>query len=239
MFKVIKAMKKFGLIGGIGPESTVEYYLQIIKKYREVTGGKTYPDFLIKSVDMSKIITCVAQKDNKGLIAFLKEAIKDIEKSGGCFSAIASNTPHIVFDVLSKEVSIPMISIVEETCKKTKSNKLKKVGLLGTISTMTAGFYQEIGKRYGLEVITPNESQMNYVHDKYINELLFRDIKRETKKELITIVNDLQEHEGIEGLILGGTELPLILDQDDFRGLKVIDTTIVHVEAIVDMMLSE
>jgi len=231
-------MKKFGLIGGIGPESTVEYYLQIVKRYRELTGSKSYPDFLIKSVNMSQILTYVSHGNHKDLVSFLKDKIIEIEKTNIDFTAIASNTPHIVFEALQKEVAIPLISIVEETCKKTKSYKLKKVALLGTFSTMTAGFYQNKAKEYGIEVITPSESQMNYVHDKYINELLFRDIKPETKKGLLQIVNDLQEHEGIEGLILGGTELPLILDQDDFRGIKVIDTTKVHVEAIVNMMLS-
>jgi len=165
-------MKKFGLIGGIGPESTVEYYLQIVKRYREVTGSKSYPDFLIKSVDMNEILTYVSSQDYKSLITFLKEKIKEIDRVD--FSAIASNTPHIVFDALQKEVSAPLISIVEETCKKTKSYDLKKVGLLGTFSTMTAGFYQDKAKEYGIEIMTPSESQMNYVHDKYINELLLR-----------------------------------------------------------------
>lgn len=232
-------MKKFGLIGGIGPESTVEYYLQIVKRYRELTGSKAYPDFLIKSVDMNEILIHVASGNHKVLVTFLKDEINEIEKANVHFSAIASNTPHIVFDALKKEVSIPLISIVEETCKKTKALKLKKVGLLGTISTMTSGFYQKTGEKYGIEIITPLEDQMKYIHDKYINELLFRNIKQETKKELIHIVNDLCENHEIEGLILGGTELPLILSEDDFKDIQVMDTTKIHVEAIVNMMLSE
>lgn len=232
-------MKNFGLIGGIGPESTVEYYLQIVKRYRELTGSNSYPDFLIKSVDMSQILAYVIDKNYSDLVKFLKGKINEIEKVNVDFSAIASNTPHIVFEELKAEISIPLISIVEETCKETKSKKLKKVGLLGTYSTMTSGFYQKTGKKYGIEIITPSESQMNYIHDKYINELLFRDLKSTTKKELISIVDDLYVKYAIEGLILGGTELPLILNQNDFKNIQVLDTTEIHVDAIVKMMLSE
>ncbi len=230
-------MKKFGLIGGIGPESTVEYYLQIVKRFKEITGSNSYPDFLIKSVDMNKILTYVSGKDYKALITFLKDKINEVGEID--FSAIASNTPHIVFDELSKEVNIPLISIVEETCKATKTKGFEKVGLLGTYSTMTSGFYQKAGNKYGIEIIIPSESQMNYIHDKYINELLFRNIKSSTKKELLSIVNDLYKNHAIEGLILGGTELPLILSQDDFKNIQIMDTTKIHVEAIVKMMLSE
>lgn len=228
-------MKKFGLIGGIGPESTVAYYLQIVKKYKEVTGLTTYPDFLIKSVDMSKIITYVSDKDHKGLITFLKTKIDEVK--GIDFSAIASNTPHVVFDELSKQVTVPLISIVEETCKTLQVKGLKKVGLLGTYSTMTSGFYQAKATTYGVEICIPSESQMQYVHEKYIHELLYKDIKSTTKKELLAIVKDLCNTYAIEALVLGGTELPLILSQSDFTNVAVLDTTKIHVDAIVKRML--
>jgi len=229
-------MKKFGLLGGIGPESTVEYYLQIIKKAKEITG--TNPDFLIKSIDTNVVLAYAAEKKYKDLITFLKQKINVLEEAKVDFSAMASNTPHVVYDELIKEVSVPIISIVEETCKKTKENNLKKVGLFGTMSTMTSGFYQKKGEKYGIEIITPSQDQMEYIHDKYMKELLFRNIKQTTKKELIHIVDDLCEKYDIEGLILGGTEIPLILNQDDFEHIKIMDTTEIHVEAIVNMMLN-
>ncbi len=230
-------MKKFGLIGGIGPESTIEYYLQIIKKVKEVTGSN--PDFLIKSIDVNLVLAYVAEKRFKDLIVFLKEKISVLEEAKMEFAAMASNTPHIVYDELNEEVSIPLISIVEETCKVIEINSLKKVALFGTMSTMTNGFYQEKGEKYGIEIIIPSQDQMEYIHNKYMKELLFRDIKLATKKELMHIVNDLYEKHAIEGLILGGTEIPLILNQDDFKNIQVMDTTKIHVDAIVTMMLSE
>lgn len=229
-------MKKFALIGGIGPESTIEYYSQIVKKYKELTKSNKYPDFLIKTVDMSEILTFMSGKDYNGLITFLKDRINEVGQVD--FSAIASNTPHIVFDELNKEVAVPLISIVEETCKVIKAKHLKKVGLLGTYSTMASGFYQKKAAAYGITMVTPLENEMQYVHDKYINELLYRDIKSTTKKELIRIINNLYENYGIEAIILGGTELPLILNEEDFKDLTVLDTTQIHVEAIVNKMLS-
>ena len=106
-------MKKFGLIGGIGPESTIEYYQQIIKKFKTLTESNSYPDFLIRSVDMSKILSFVSNQDESALIAFLAHKIKTFEHAEVDFAAIASNTPHIIFDQLAKEVNIPLLSIVE------------------------------------------------------------------------------------------------------------------------------
>ncbi|TCI90751.1 aspartate/glutamate racemase family protein [Tenacibaculum sp. M341] len=229
-------MKNFGLVGGIGPESTVEYYLQIIKKVKEIKG--TNPDFLIKSIDTNVVLAYAAEKRYKDLVAFLKEKINVLEKANADFAAMASNTPHVVYEELSKEITIPLISIVEETCKTTKENNLKKVALFGTMSTMVSGFYQKKAKEYGIEVIAPTQSQMEYIHEKYMKELLYRDIKQTTKEALINIVNDLYDKHAIEGLILGGTEIPLILNQDDFKTIKVMDTTEIHVDAIVKMMLS-
>ena len=132
-----------------------------------------------------------------------------------------------------------MLSIVEETCKVAKSKEFKTIGLLGTISTMTNGFYQRTAEKYDIKIVTPTKNQMDYVHGKYINELLYRDIKQETKNELISIVNELSEEHSIKGLILGGTELPLILNQDDFKNIEILDTTKIHVESIVKMMIRE
>ena len=98
---------------------------------------------------------------------------------------------------------------------------------------------KKTAEKYGIKIVTPSTNQMTYVHDKYINELIYRDIKKETKKELIHVVNDLYKKHAIQGLILGGTELPLILNQGDFKDIQIMDTTKIHVDSIVRMMLSE
>jgi len=108
---------------------------------------------------------------------------------------------------------------------------------MGTKSTMTNGFYQKVAERYGIEIVIPETGQQDYIHTKYMSELLFNRIVLETKEQLIGIAGELQAKESIEGLILGGTELPLILKQADFAYLEIFDTTIIHVESIVDRML--
>lgn len=231
-------MKKFGLIGGVGPESTITYYRLIIKRFLEISESSSYPDFLIKNVNMAQMIDYVVDQDYDKLVTFLINATNDMEKAGIDFGAIASNTPHIVYDKLIDKINLPMISIVEESCKAAQIMNIKKIGLFGTKSTMTNGFYQKTAKRFGLEIITPTKNQIDYIHDKYMSELIFNDIKVKTKDGLIKIVNDLQNKHAIQGLILGGTELSLILSQKDFENMHLLDSAIIHVNAIVDEMIT-
>ena len=168
---------------------------------------------------------------------FLADRIKILEKAGVDYGAIASNTPHIVFERLVERAKIPLISIVEETCKMIDDKKMKRVGLFGTKSTMTNGFYNKVAEKYGIEIIIPDPDKQAFIHDKYMTELVFNKIVPETKEQLIQIVTRLKERESIEGLILGGTELPLILNQSDFGDIQIFDTTKIHVESIVAKMI--
>lgn len=230
-------MNRIGIIGGIGPASTVEYYKLIIKLYREKLSTGQYPEMLLYSVNMTEMLDLVVKDKLDDLVTFLKEKIEVLEQSNVDYVVLASNTPHLVFEQLADSVKVKMISIVEETCRSISESGLKKVGLLGTKSTMIKGFYQEAGRKYGIEMAIPDEDDQNYVHAKYMGELVFNQIKPETKKRLIEIVRKMEINEGIEGIILGGTELPLILGQEDFVGIKVLNTTLIHVNAILEKMM--
>ena len=230
-------MKKIGLIGGVGPESTIEYYRLIIKRFQERLNTQNYPEIIINSINMTEMLGYVFNNQLDKLVNFLAGRIKILEMSGVDYAAIASNTPHIVFDELKEKVNIPLISIVEETCKEISARKMQHVGLLGTKSTMTAEFYNKAAKRNGIDIFVPENKNQNFIHEKYMNELLFNRIVPETKKELIRIVEELKEKELIEGLILGGTELPLILSQQDFSDIIIFDTTKIHVESIVTHLI--
>ena len=231
-------MNKIGIIGGIGPESTIEYYRLLIKTFRERLNTNQYPEILIQSVDMTEMLNYVFTNQLDELVEFLKSKIKILEKSNVDYIALASNTPHLVFDKLAESVNTKMISIVEETSNAIKNTRIKKVGLLGTKSTMSKGFYQKSGEKNGIKIVIPNEENQNYIHEKYMGELVFNKIVPETKKQLIRIINELQVNENIEGIVLGGTELPLILEQEDFDKLKVFNTTKIHVNAILNKMLN-
>ncbi|NQZ77078.1 MAG: amino acid racemase [Ekhidna sp.] len=232
-------MKKFGLIGGIGPESTAKYYQLIIKEYRKRLQTEAYPEFIIKSINMTEMLEFIFRKDFDGLVDFLNTYLTEFHRLGIDFSALASNTPHIVFDQLNELSKLPLTSIVEETCSVIQSNQLKCVGLLGTKSTKEAGFYQAKSEQHGFDIITPEEEQREYINRKYFEELVFNQIEPTTKSNLIEIVHDLRKKNEIQGLVLGGTELSLILDQSDFEEIKVFYTTKIHVEAIVSQMIQD
>lgn len=230
-------MKKPGIIGGIGPESSIEYYKLIIKGFQEKLDTKDYPELVINSINMTEMLGYVFTNQLDRLTDFLSERIKILELSGVDFVAIASNTPHIVFDRLLERVKIPLVSIVEETCKEIKNKKIKRVGLFGTKSTMTSGFYKRVAEGFGIEIIVPEPLQLDYIHDKYMGELIYNRILSDTRQGLVKIVRDLRKNESIQGLILGGTELPLILNQTDFNDIEIFDTTQIHVESIVAKMI--
>ncbi|QQS51222.1 MAG: amino acid racemase [Bacteroidota bacterium] len=229
-------MKKLGLIGGIGPESSIEYYRQLIKAYQETAGTTDYPEMVMHSIDLTALLAYINANQPEELVGFLAERINVLDAAGCDFGAMASNTPHMVFDSLQKKVDLPLVSIVEVTCQAIAQSGLTKVALLGTRFTMSQGFYQKAAEKYGIEVVSPVPDQQEFIHRIYMGELLFNRIVPETKKQLLRIVSDIKEKEAIQGLILGGTELPLILHQSDFSGLQVFDTTQIHVASLVKRM---
>jgi len=232
-------MKKLGLIGGVGPESSVEYYRLLIKRFQERLDTKDYPEMIINSINMTEMLSYVFNNQLDKLIDFLSDRIESLELSGVDFAAIASNTPHIVFEKLSERISIPLISIVEETSKEINNKKLHRVGLFGTKSTMTNGFYNKVAEGYGIDIIIPDSDGQDFIHDKYMSELVFNKIIPDTKKHLIQMVKELKDKKSIQGLILGGTELPLILKQSDFDDIEIFDTTKIHVESIITEMIKD
>ena len=230
-------MKKLGIIGGIGPESTVDYYRLSIKKYQEMTGGANYPELLINSIDMTKMLQMVSDKEWDNLTGYLSDALKALINAGAEYAVIASNTPHIVFDEVLALSNIPVLSIVAETCKKAKALGLKRVGLLGTGFTMKADYYARVFDKEGISVIVPDAGEQEYIHTKIFSELQSLVIKEETQKGLLAIVKRMIDDSRIEGIILGCTELPLILDQDEY-GIKFLNTSLIHVESAVRYGLS-
>jgi aspartate racemase len=151
---------------------------------------------------------------------------------------VAANTPHLVFDDLRARATIPLISIVEATCEEAKARGFRRLGLLGTRYTMGARFYPDGLLRAGIEMALPSSEDQDYVHEKYMGELVNGVIRPETKEGLLAVVDRLKAREGIDGAILGGTELSLILREQDTAAVPLLDTTRIHVEAIVTRMLS-
>jgi aspartate racemase len=196
------------------------------------------PLIIINSIDMKKMLDLIGANELARLTEYLLGEVQKLAKAGADFGLLASNSPHIVFDELSRESPIPLLSIVEAACVATKKLGLKRVGLLGTRFTVQGRFYPDVFSREGITLIVPEEEEQAYIHDRYMNELVNGVIIPETRQRLLTIVDRLIAQEGIEGLILGGTELPLILREESYKGPPFLDTTKIHVERAVAQMLS-
>jgi len=246
-------MKTVGIIGGIGPESTIEYYRMIIAAYRQRKSGSggagvdlhaqdaratSYPSIIINSVDLDQLLVWMKQDNLAAVTDYLVAALERLARAGVDFGALASNTPHIVFDELQARSPIPLLSIVEATRDEASARGLKKIGLFGTRYTMQGRFYPEVFSRAGLQIIVPNDEEQSYIHEKYLGELLNNVFSPETRAGLLAIANRMKERDGIGGLILGGTELPLILRDAGDDELPFLDTTKIHVERIVAELLS-
>ena len=226
------------MIGGVGPESTIDYYNRIIALYRERKPDGSYPSFLINSVDLEKGRAMVEANDWPGLTKYLVEEIEKLAKAGANFGLIAANTPHIVFNEVARESAIPLISIVEATCADAKARRLKKLGLFGTRYTMQAKFFPDVFSKEGIELIVPEPADQDYIHEKYFDELVVGKFLPETRAGLLAIIDRLKAKIDIDGVILAGTELPLILRDAAHNGIPLLDTTKIHVEAAVAEMLS-
>jgi len=231
-------MKTLGIIGGLGPESTTDYYGKIIALYRERTGDGSYPQFIINSINMKKGLDFMEANNLAGMADYLLEELGKLGGAGATFGLISANTPHIVFDEVASKSPISLISIVEATCAAAKARKLKRLALFGTRYTMQATFYPKVFSREGIELLVPGLGDQTYIHDKYLNELVSGKFLTDTHANLLAIVDRMKEKHDIDGVILAGTELPLILRDREHNGIPFLDTTEIHCEAAVTEMLS-
>ncbi|PYK18457.1 MAG: aspartate racemase [Verrucomicrobia bacterium] len=231
-------MKTLGIIGGLGPESTIDYYGRIIALYRERTGDGSYPQFIINSISLKKGLDFMEANNLAGMADYLLEEIGKLARAGATFGLISANTPHIVFDQVASKSPVPLISIVEATCAAVKAQKLKRLALFGTRYTMQGTFYSKVFSREGIELLMPGPEDQTYIHDKYLNELVSGKFLPETRAELLAIVDRMKAKHHVDGVILAGTELPLILRDGEHNGIPLLDTTEIHCEAAVTEMLS-
>ena len=231
-------MKTVGIIGGIGPESTIEYYRFIIEGYRKRQTDGSYPAIIINSVDLTKLVGWMTANQLDAVTDYLVAAIEKLARAGADFAAIAANTPHIVFNQVRERSPLPMISIVEATRDQASALGLRRLGLLGTRFTMQSRFYTDTFAEKQMTIVVPNEAEQDYIHEKYFAELVKNIFLPETRARLLTIVDRMKNDEAIDGLILGGTELPLILREGGDSQLPFLDTTRIHADAIVGRIFS-
>lgn len=231
-------MKKVGIIGGLGPESTVDYYQSVISAYQlRIDDYEELPELFISSINMYKLFRLLENDQMKELINYLSEAVQSLEKAGADFVVMAANTPHIVFEQVQKNVQVPMISIVEETYGRIAESGLNKVGLLGTSFTMKADFFKVPFVKNGIEILVPDQHDQPYIHHKIVGELEKGIVNPETKRDFINIITKMIEGNGIQGVILGCTELPMLIKSGDLP-IPVFNTMDIHVNKIVETLFN-
>jgi aspartate racemase len=231
-------MKKIGIIGGLGPESTVDYYKEIISAFNTRYKELAYPEIVIYSANVKDLLEFVNERQWKKMSEWLLEKIKIVSGAGAEFAAIASNTPHIVFDEVNKRSPIPLLSIVEETCSATVRLGVKRVGLMGTRLTMEADFYKKPFRNEGMEIFIPSEGERELIQDRLFTEIELGIFKDLTRDELLSIVKRMIDDDNIDSLILGCTELPLILPDSEF-GIPFLNTTAIHCESIIKYCIGD
>jgi aspartate racemase len=229
-------VKTLGLVGGIGPESTIDYYRQIIADYQERIGTDASPSMLIDSLDAQVLLRHFNANRLADVIEVFVASVERLARGGATFGAIAANTPHLVFGDVKRRSPIPLVSIVEATCREAHARGLKRVALLGTGFTMRGRFYPEVFEAAGIAMVTPEGADLEYVHQKYITELLKNQFLPDTRDDLAALIDRLRKQQGIEAVVLAGTELPLVL-RGAATSVPMLDTSRIHVEAIVEELV--
>ncbi len=229
-------MATLGIVGGIGPESTIEYYRALLAGYRERHGSASAPSIVINSIDAYRMLGLFGAGRLPEAVEYLAAELRRLGDAGATLGIVAANTPHVVFDEVQARSPIPLVSIVTATRDVVQAGGWRRPGLFGTRFTMGGSFYQDVFTRAGIEIVVPEDADQAYIHDKYMTELLRNEFLDETLGGLLAIVERMKTDRGIDALILGGTELPLILRGREAHGLPLLDTTKIHAQAAVDTL---
>ena len=230
-------MQKCGLIGGIGPESTINYYASITRLFRERSGTQSGPPIVINSIDLPKMIALIQREHFEALADYLGKSIEECAAAGATFAALGACTPHLVLEELRRGASIPLLSIVEVTRDRAVRLGVRRAALFGTRFTMQAQFFPRVFADAGISIVPPAGAEQDYIHEKYFAELVNGVVLPDTRAHLIDIVSEIKIRENVDALILGGTELSLILSGESICGIHLLDTTAIHVQAITERML--
>jgi aspartate racemase len=230
-------VKSLGIVGGIGPESTIEYYRFILDGYRSRVPDGSAPRIIIDSLDVNRAIALLEANDLAGLTSYLSESVERLARAGAEIALFAANTPHLVFEEVQQRSPISLLSIVQAACDHARGLGLRRLGLLGTGFTMRAKFFPEVFARAGIDLVVPNETERGLIHEKYIHELLKNQFLPETRAALLGIIDRMRKDERIDALLLAGTELPLLLRGAEPAGITFLDTTLIHVAAAVEAIV--
>ena len=227
-------MKKIGLVGGTGPESTLMYYKILNSEIDRITGGRAMPDIAIESVNFTRAWNYVTEGRYDQLADYLEEKLEALEKGGSEVISLTAVTMHVVYDDLAARFNKPIVSIPKTVAEEIVSKGIKRIGLLGTIFTMEKDYMKKDLLNAGVEVFVPNEEERKLVAQRIYEELERGIVKESTLKELTRVINRMKDEDGIEGVILGCTELPLILNSGNCP-VACFDAVEIHIRKLIEL----
>ena len=231
-------MKTLGIVGGIAPASTIEYYKYLIDAYRRKSPGGDYPSIVINSIDPRRMLGMMDAGDNAGTVEYLVSALRVLGNSGVDLALFASNTPHVLFDDIRRRSPVPLVSIVGAARDEALRRGFHRVGLLGTRFTMRATFYRDAFAAAGITLVAPEPADIELVHEKYMTELVPGVFRDDTRAAIIAVIHRMNSAHDLDGIVFGGTELPLLIPPDSFPELAILDTMRAHVDAAVELLLA-
>ncbi|MBB5182639.1 aspartate/glutamate racemase family protein [Catenisphaera adipataccumulans] len=231
-------MKKLGLIGGTGPESTLIYYKNIEQGVQKKIGKPYFPPMTIESLSVFEVLRYCDTGDYQGLTEYLVQGFQALAAAGCDFGAFTGITPHIVIDKVKEKSPIPIVSMIDTAADDALMKGYTNVGLIGTYPTMSGHFFQENFKKKGIQVVCPHEDEMRLIGNKIETELEYGKVIPETRDRVIEIVRRMQEEEHIQAVVLGCTELPLLFKEAKCP-VETIDVLAVHLEALIRMILEQ
>jgi aspartate racemase len=220
-----------GLVGGLGPEATIDYYRRLLAAWESRFPG-TSPPLVIDSLDAARVFH-LAATDRPGLVEYIAASVHRLESAGVHFAVITSNTTHLVYEDVAARARVPMISIVETCADEAVRRGFGRCLLLGTRNTMDGTLYPTAFSKRGIRLFVPEPAERVWIHDRYVNQLVKGIVRDETREELVALVRQMHETHALDAVILGGTELPLLFREPTIAGLAVLDTTGLHVDAII------
>lgn len=231
-------MKKIGLVGGTGPKSTLMYYKELNSRIDKLTGGKAMPDIAIESVNFRRAWEYVTTADYDKLSDYLAEKVNSLYNGGAEIISLTAATMHIVMDELAAKTKAELISIPKIISDEVVSLGMKKVGLLGTIFTMEQDYMKKDLLDAGVEVYIPEKEDRELVAKRIYEELEVGVVKESTLQEFVDIINKMKKDNGIEAVILGCTELPLLLNSEN-TPLPCLDSVEIHIRKLIELAMSE
>lgn len=232
----MQKLKKIGLIGGTGPESTLSYYKELNQRIDKQTCGKEMPDIAIESVNFRKAWRYMESSDMVGLADYLAEKVTCLKNSGSEVISLTAVTMHVVLDEIEKKSGVKLVSIPKAVCEEVTKRGYKKVGLLGTIFTMEQDYMKKDLLEAGVEVFVPEKTDRDMIAKRILEELEICIVKESTLKEFQTILEKMKKEQGIEAVILGCTELPLLLNNDNCP-VDCLDSVEIHIRKLIDMAI--